>query len=134
VTLLRLPVAVRRALVAHARRERPRECCGLLIGAGGRVRYAIAMRNAATGTARYRLDPRDHIAVRRILRGCSPTLEIIGVYHSHPNGAALPSPTDLAAAHYPAWAYVIVGLRDDRAVVRAFQIRQSRARPLRIGR
>jgi len=134
VIQLRLPLAVRRALIAHARRDRPRECCGLLIGAGGRVSHAIAMRNVATGTARYQLDPREHIAVRRILRGCSPALEIIGVYHSHPNGAARPSPTDLTAAHYPAWAYVIVGLRGGRAVVRAFQIRQRRPRQLRIGR
>ena len=89
------------------------------------------MRNAAPGTARYRLDPREHIAVRRMLRSCSPALAIIGVYHSHPDGVAEPSSTDVAEAHYSDWSYVIVGLRG-RAVVRAFQIRQRRASRLRI--
>ncbi|MEZ5317086.1 MAG: M67 family metallopeptidase [Vicinamibacterales bacterium] len=132
---LLLPSAVRGAVVAHARRDAPRECCGLLLGRGRRVTHAVAMRNAAGARARtrFRLDDRDHIAVRRILRDVSPRLEIVGVYHSHPAGPARPSPTDVAEAHYPDWVYLIVGL-SPRVAIGAFAIRGGRARRVPIGR
>jgi proteasome lid subunit RPN8/RPN11 len=119
-------------MIAHARRERPRECCGLLIGFGSRVSHALAMRNIARSPARYALDPAEHIGVRRLLRGCSPPLEIVGVYHSHPSSDPVPSPTDLKEAHYPDWIYAIVSLRARRADVRAFQIRGKSGREVRI--
>lgn len=132
MTTLRVPAAVRQAIVAHARRELPRECCGLLIGSGSRVSHAVAMRNVARGTTRYRLDAAEHIAVRRTLRGCSPDLQIVGVYHSHPGGPACPSPTDVKEAHYPEWAHVVAGMSGRGIALRAFQIRRGHIRPLRI--
>jgi len=89
---LTLPAAVRRAILAHAERDAPRECCGLLIGRSGRVLHAAAMRNiSASPRVRFRIDPREHIVLRRELRRLSPALEIVGVYHSHPAGPAEPS-------------------------------------------
>lgn len=117
-----IPRSVRRAIVAHARRERPRECCGLIVGRDGRVQSAVPMRNVARGTTRFRIDPRDHIELRRRLRAEQPALDIIGVYHSHPAGRAYPSRTDVAEAHYPDWIYVIVGLGAPRAEIGAFRI------------
>jgi proteasome lid subunit RPN8/RPN11 len=113
--------AVRRAIIAHARRERPNECCGFLLGAARRVKYAVPMRNVARRPAtRYKIDDAAHIGLRRLLREISPALSIVGVYHSHPKGAAVPSPTDLREAMYPEWLYVIVGLKSGRADVRAY--------------
>lgn len=112
-----LPAAVRRAIVAHARRDAPLECCGLLVGRGRSVIAAMPMRNTAASPTRFRLDDREHIELRRTLRRFEPPLEILGVYHSHPRGPAVPSSTDVAEAHYPEWLYVIVGLRGVRAEV-----------------
>jgi proteasome lid subunit RPN8/RPN11 len=123
--------SVRRAMLAHARRERPRECCGLLVGDRDGVRYAVAMANIAPGNTRYRVDDRAHLELRRSLRTFAPALEILGVYHSHPAGSADVSPTDIAESMYPDWIYVIVGL-EPRPAVRAFRIRKSAARELRI--
>jgi proteasome lid subunit RPN8/RPN11 len=126
--MLVMPTAVRRALVAHARRERPDECCGLLVGTGSRVAFAVPARNVdASPTTRYRIDPRQHLDLQRVLRGAVPPIEIIGVYHSHPRGEAVPSESDVAEAHYDEWTYVIVGLRARAARVRAFRIRRGRA-------
>ncbi len=61
-----------RAVVLHARRARPREACGLLVGAGARVAFAVPIRNLARGRTRYRLDPAEHIALRRVLRAVTP--------------------------------------------------------------
>jgi proteasome lid subunit RPN8/RPN11 len=126
-----IPDRVRRAIVRHAQQERPRECCGFLVGAAGRATFAVPMRNVAEGRSRYRVDPGAHIDLRRVLRQFIPPLTIIGVYHSHPAGEAVPSPTDIREAMYSSWFYVIVGLgRVPR--VRAFRISKGRARELAI--
>jgi proteasome lid subunit RPN8/RPN11 len=124
--VVRLPLDVRRAIIAHARRERPRECCGLLVGRGRRVSFAVAATNVEASETRFRLDDREHLTLRRVLRAFQPPLAIIGVYHSHPNGDAWPSETDVAEAAYPAWLYVIVGLKTTRAAVGAFRLRNGR--------
>lgn len=128
-----MPAAVRRALVAHARRERPRECCGLLVGSGARVVFAVPAHNVdPTPATRYRVDPRQHLDLQRVLRGVVPSLAIVGAYHSHPHGDAAPSPSDIAEAYDAGWVYVIVGLRARTAPVRAFRIRGGRARAVPI--
>jgi proteasome lid subunit RPN8/RPN11 len=129
---LRLPTAVRRAIVQHALRAMPLECCGFLLGTRGRVIFAVPMDNVAASPVRYRIEDRAHIDLRRVLRGFEPSLSIQGVYHSHPDGAARPSETDIREALYPEWAHVIVGLGHRRPSVRAFRIRSGRARAIRL--
>ena len=126
------PIGVRRAIVTHARRDRPRECCGFLVGSGRRVRHAVPMPNVAPGETRYRVDDRAHIELRKLLRQFAPPLGIVGVYHSHPNGRAEPSPSDVAEAMYPEWIHVIVGLGGGAARVRAFRIARGRVRPVAV--
>ncbi len=126
------PAAVRRAILAHARRERPQECCGFLLGRGVRVQFALPARNTAASATRYRIDDAAHLRLRQALRGTTPPLGIVGVYHSHPAGDAAPSPTDVAEAMYPEWIYLIVGLGPARPRIRAFRIARGRSRPLRI--
>ena len=124
----RIPAAVRRAIVAHAKREQPNECCGLLLGRGTAVQFALPMANALASPTRYRISDAAHIECRRWLRDFAPTLSIVGVYHSHPEGAAEPSPRDLAEAMYPEWLYAIVGLAKKAPVFRVFRIARGRAR------
>jgi proteasome lid subunit RPN8/RPN11 len=122
-----------RAIVRHARTERPRECCGFLVGRGTRVLFAVAAPNVSTRRSRYRIDDSTHIELRRALRRFSPRLEIVGVYHSHPSGNARPSPTDIAEAFYPAWIHVIVGMKS-RVSVRAYRLRAGRVQSVVIQR
>ena len=126
---LTLPAAVRRAIVAHAQRDAPHECCGFLIGRGGRVLHAAAMRNiAASPRVRFRIDPREHIGLRRELRRLSPALEIVGVYHSHPAGPPEPSPRDRREAHYREWLYVLAIGGPDKFRLRGYRIARRSAR------
>jgi len=134
-TEVSLPRAVRDAIVRHARDEAPRECCGFLIGSGRQVQFALPLENVdARPRVRYRIDERRHIEVRRWLRRLAPPLEIVGVYHSHPDATARPSATDIAEAHYPDWIFAIVSLSKSRADVGFFRISGGRARRLRVGR
>ena len=109
------------AMRSHAREHAPRECCGLLVGHGRRVDLALPMTNVARrATIRFRIDPAEHLAVRRVLRQITPSLQIVGVYHSHPQGPASPSERDVAEANYPEWLFVIIGRRS--RTIGAFQI------------
>jgi proteasome lid subunit RPN8/RPN11 len=78
----------------------PRECCGLMEGVReGSVARVLAIhpvRNRAEEDDRFEIDPATHIGLLRRLRGSGR--EIIGCYHSHPNGSAKPSARDREAA------------------------------------
>jgi proteasome lid subunit RPN8/RPN11 len=114
-----IPDAVMAAMVAHAREEAPRECCGLLIGKGDLVVRSVRAKNADPRATRYLIDPRDHFAAMREAR--SEGAEVIGAYHSHPASPPVPSPTDIAEANSgPDFVYVIVSLVAED--VRAYQI------------
>ena len=120
-----VPTLIRQAIIDHARRAKPIECCGFVIGTNRRARFVVPMENVANSRIRYRIDARAHIELRRMLRGIRPRLSIIGVYHSHPVGDAWPSRTDVAEAFYPDWMQFIVGFRRRRPVLRAFLIRDG---------
>jgi proteasome lid subunit RPN8/RPN11 len=120
VTSIRIAAAVIDAIVDHARREAPNECCGLLVGSVGAIERAVPTRNAASSPTRYLVDPSEHFALIRELRGTGS--DIAGAYHSHPGSPAIPSPSDIAEA-WPEFLYVIVSLEDEaRPDVRAFRI------------
>ncbi len=51
--------------------------------------------------------------------------EIVGVWHSHTHTDAYPSPTDVRQAVDPMWVYVIVSLRDEVPMLRAYRIRDG---------
>ncbi|HEX9158775.1 MAG TPA: M67 family metallopeptidase [Rhizomicrobium sp.] len=95
-----LPAALERLVRAEALSAYPCECCGLIEGlADGNVVHVVAlhpMPNLAQEPDRFEIDPAAHIALLRTFR--STGREIIGCYHSHPNGRADPSERDLARA------------------------------------
>ena len=109
------------AIAAHARRESPRECCGLLIGTALEVIEAIATANVATEPHRhYQLSPVEYFAqIRRCRHATSPgaaALNVIGAYHSHPRSAPVPSPTDFQEA-FGEFLYIIAGPVDGSAAL-----------------
>jgi proteasome lid subunit RPN8/RPN11 len=95
-------------VLAHARADAPRECCGLLIGKGDRVAASVRARNLADGTTRFQIDPRDHIDALRSAR--ARQLDVIGFYHSHPRSQAYPSETDVAESGYAEAMHLIAGV------------------------
>lgn len=99
--------AVLRELEAHARADRPRECCGTLIGVAGHVFESRRAANLSDHPNRFLLDPRAHVAALRETR--RRELQVVGFYHSHPHSDPVPSPTDLAESTYPDALHIIVG-------------------------
>ena len=120
------------AVTAHAQREQPRECCGILLGVDDELVEAVAAENISAEPARgYEVSPADHIAqIRRCrdaARGGGTSLAILGVYHSHPHSAPVPSPTDLDQA-WEEYVYLIAGPADGSAPmgIRAYRLNGER--------
>jgi len=122
---MRVRRRVLESIVAHARREQPRECCGLLIGADDEVFEAVAAANVASDPLReYEVSPIDHFAEIRRCRASTThgrPREVVGGYHSHPRSAPEPSPTDLERA-FEGFLYVIAGAIGDGMGVRAYRL------------
>lgn len=121
---------MREALIAHAEREAPNECCGLLIGKGQVVSDAHPARNKVASETRFQINPADHFVAIRKARAAG--LEVIGAYHSHPNSAALPSVSDLADAHEGAPVMLIVSLVPPEPVVRGFLLEPNGSKEIRL--
>ncbi len=104
--LLRIRRAAVDVMLADARRALPNECCGLLIGAAASIERAVPARNLRPSPDRYLIDPADHCAALRAARAAG--LEVVGAYHSHPDGVLRPSEVDCREAYYPEFIYAIV--------------------------
>jgi proteasome lid subunit RPN8/RPN11 len=113
-----LATAAEAAILAHARRLAPEECCGLLLGKDADVLEAVAVANVAEDRRRrYRIDPPDHFRIMHEAR--RRALTVIGAYHSHPRSAAVPSETDRAEA-FSEFLFLIAGLGIDPPELRAW--------------
>jgi desampylase len=114
-----LPVELRARIESEARAAFPRECCGLIEGIqdNGAVR-AVALhpaRNVALRADRFEIAPEDHFAELKAARANGR--DLVGCYHSHPNGEAKPSASDAAGAGEENFLWVIASLTDRAAPV-----------------
>jgi proteasome lid subunit RPN8/RPN11 len=119
VTCVRIRQDVIDAVIAHARRDAPNECCGLLLGAHDRIDESYAARNVRASTTRFLIDPEDHFQAIRRARTSGRIVR--GAYHSHPRGPSQPSDTDAANLNDPSLLHMIVSLGDDEPRIRAFE-------------
>jgi proteasome lid subunit RPN8/RPN11 len=88
---------------------------GDLAGEGSNVEIAALhpMPNIAHKSDRFEIDPSAHIALLRGLRETGR--DIIGCYHSHPNGRPEPSPRDIEGAGETDFLWLIAALEHERA-------------------
>jgi len=102
------------AMVAHARASYPNECCGAMLGSTDGetklVRESIALQNAFDGAqaARYELRPEDLLAADKAAR--ERHMDLIGIYHSHPDCDAYFSTTDLQNS-CPWYSFVVLSIQ-----------------------
>ena len=98
MSILRIPEPQLAHLDEVALRTYPEECCGALLGLEGSVSAIWPAPNVHEGPRlkRYGIDSKELLKAHMWARGAG--CEVIGYYHSHPDQAATPSKTDLAAA------------------------------------
>ena len=114
----------------QARKAYPDEACGLLVGRSTAERL-IPVKNISRDAHRYEMDPAELIAVFRQLRETGEKL--VAIFHSHPNGPAEPSKTDVERAYYPEAAHLIVSLaQPERPQAVAFRIIDGEVLPIEV--
>ena len=97
-------------ILAETAAVHPREACGLLLGQGRKVAEARPAANVHAEPARhFEIDPAALIAAHRAAREGGP--QVLGYWHSHPNGRAGPSGEDQASAAGDGQVWVIAAKR-----------------------
>jgi proteasome lid subunit RPN8/RPN11 len=114
---LRLSRVQLEQMIAQARADAPLETCGLLAGRDGRVTRVLPVPNILRSRVAYRMDGQEFLDA---MAACD--FEPLAIYHSHPQGPPVPSPTDVAESYYPDSIYVIISLAQAPPSVQAFRI------------
>jgi proteasome lid subunit RPN8/RPN11 len=115
--MIRIEQAAWDLMVSHAQKTYPNECCGAMLGnvdgADKTVTEAVAIENAFTGEqgARYEIRPEDLIAADKAAR--SRGLDLVGIFHSHPDCDAYFSKTDLENS-CPWYSFVVLSIKNGK--------------------
>lgn len=101
----------------HAETGYPNEICGFFYGLEGdvrQVRFAQEVDNAKEGdqSRRFQIDPLDYQKAEKY--AIDHDLDLLGVYHSHPDHPAKPSEHDRKVA-MPWFSYIIISVQDGKA-------------------
>ena len=104
-------------IYSHGGEGYPQEVCGIILGRyDGDDREAVEVRRGANLNSerahdRYELDPRDLLAAEKHCR--ENGLEVIGLYHTHPDHPDEPSEFDRERS-WPVYSYLIASVRNGK--------------------
>jgi proteasome lid subunit RPN8/RPN11 len=104
-------------MVDHAQRTFPDECCGAMLGKvdGDQktVTVAVPIENSFRGAQgdRYEIRPEDLLEADKAARARS--LDLVGIFHSHPDCDAYFSETDLKNS-CPWYSFVVLSVKNGR--------------------
>src|SRR6476659_7851115 len=101
-------------MVSHAQKTYPNECCGAMIGAidgtEKTVSVAVPLVNAFTGEQGARYELRQEDLLRADTEARQRGLDLIGIFHSHPDCDAYFSKTDLENS-CPWYSFVVLSIK-----------------------
>ena len=114
-------------MIAHAQREYPNECCGILAGTGDMGTNLYCTTNAVKSPVRYQIAPEEQLAAE--LDAEKNGWECMAFYHSHTRGHTGLSSTDVRMAIDSGWLdvyYLLVLLHEkDKPELNAYKITES---------
>lgn len=118
---LEIPAYVFEQMLEQAKAQVPIEVCGILAGNDSKVEKLYKMTNADNSSNHFMMEPKEQFAVVKDIR--SAGLEMLAIYHSHPETPARPSAEDIRLALTPDVIYVIASLQGANApAVKSFLI------------
>ncbi len=104
----------------------PDEACGFLLGTeNNRLRHIFAMlevenRSTENQRRRFVIDPVDYMRAERY--AADQGLQLLGIYHSHPDHPAIPSEHDLEYAQ-PFFSYFIHSIQEGKMrITRSYRL------------
>jgi proteasome lid subunit RPN8/RPN11 len=124
---VRIEAALLERILAHARRDFPNECCGVVAVRDGRAVAVYEATNVQASPLRFQVDPLDVLRIDNAIEAEGNTLGAI--YHSHTRSEPYPSQTDIGFAEsWPGVEWLIVGLRhDEDPTIRSYLIDKAGA-------
>lgn len=102
-------------VIAHAERDAPNECCGVLAVRDGAVERVIALDSATPSPFSFEIEPTVLLQTYTAIEDGGAQLGVI--YHSHTRSAPEPSQTDVNfGVHWPDVEWLIVGTKGETTV------------------
>ena len=132
--MLKIAQDIYKQIKAHGVKSYPHEGCGLLLGHvqnGDNVVTAVRpLPNVwpveQEKPTRFRIAEEDWRDVE--IEAMANDLDVLGVFHSHPDHPPVASPRDLAWAAWPGYSYLITEIRAWRpAASRSWQLQNDRS-------
>ncbi|MBX3455653.1 M67 family metallopeptidase [Ferrovibrio sp.] len=113
---MRIPAKLAAQLAQLAEAAWPEEACALLVGHNDTITEIVPAPNVAVDKrAGFEIDPAVQFALRRRLREQPRDGLLLGHWHSHPNGRAVPSAMDAAMIYEPGLLWLISAVQAGRA-------------------
>ncbi len=114
--MLKISDGLMEQINAHVREAYPEEGAGFLLGGEGEVKEILPLSNAREDEARrdrFLITPEDYIKAE--LKAAGLGVDLIGVFHSHPDCPNVPSEYDREWAQ-PFFSYVITRVDEGKVV------------------
>lgn len=87
-----IPQSIKKILTQHAENENPNESCAMLYGKNDTVSEVFLTKNIDESPVNFTISNEQLIEGYKIAE--DKNLEMMGIFHSHPNSEAFPSNTD----------------------------------------
>ncbi len=114
---------------AHVEDAYPEEGAGFLLGSDGEVKQILALSNAREDEARHNrflITPEEYLKAE--MKAAELGVDLIGVFHSHPDCPNVPSEYDREWAQ-PFFSYLIARVDEGRAVShRSWKLAEDRSK------
>ena len=133
---LKLKRSQLKAIQGHALEDFPRECCGMLLGERGHdaigVEEVLRADNLLGSSTAFEIDA--ELVYQAIVRAEASGLELVGIYHSHPNLPAFVSARDAEIMKlWPDVVWLILGATKEGVVERkAYVLRKGKCEELEL--
>lgn len=126
-----MPRKVAKIILHDALAQVPNEACGLIAGDGKTIQSAIPLCNVASNKqSSFSFAPNEQL---RALKNLDAENHVwMGVYHSHPNSAAIPSSADLEGIGDQGLLQLIVSLKNSQAEFQLWRIGAAGVGPLEL--
>jgi proteasome lid subunit RPN8/RPN11 len=110
-------------IINHSIQKLPNEACGLLAGKDDVVELVIFISNQYHSPTRFFMEPLELLNAFNWID--EHGMELMAMFHSHPNGPEHPSLTDLKEFFYPGIESMIVSPQGENWRLKSFRIEQA---------
>ena len=117
-------------IIQLAKDSTPREICGLIAGKDNLSEKVFPITNIENSPTSFRMAPKEQLEA--LLDIEKNNLDLLAIFHSHPNGPHHPSPTDILKSNYPNKPNIIISCINDHWDIYAFIIANGTYQAIKI--